>query len=104
MHQPAKHSDVTATAEQPGLLAPDTSGMNFYRADPALTDLLRIHLPDPVADAIRGLSTRIGALEVAADEADGHTPGEVRQLRRAAGGGQPDGRSNPSVGPSPAGG
>ncbi|HTU95521.1 MAG TPA: serine O-acetyltransferase [Solirubrobacteraceae bacterium] len=62
-----------------------------------------IHLPDPVADAIRGLSSRIGALEVAADEADDRPPGEVRQLRRAAGG-QPDGRSNPSVGPSPAGG
>jgi serine O-acetyltransferase len=62
-----------------------------------------IHLPDPVADAIRGLSTRIGVLEAAADEADHDAPGEVRQLRRAAGG-QPDGRSNPSVGPSPAGG
>ena len=62
-----------------------------------------IHLPDPVADAIRGLSSRISALEVAADEADDRAPGEVRQLRRAAGG-QPDGRSNPSVGPSPAGG
>jgi serine O-acetyltransferase len=62
-----------------------------------------IHLPDPVADAIRGLSSRINALEVAADEADDHAPGEVRQLRRTAGG-QSDGRSNPSVGPSPAGG
>src|SRR6201998_67653 len=40
-----------------------------------------IHLPDPVADAIRGLSSRIGALEVAADEADDRAPGEVRQLR-----------------------
>ena len=46
MHQPAKFSDVTVAAEAPGLLAPDTSGMNFYRADPALTDLLRIHLPE----------------------------------------------------------
>jgi len=62
-----------------------------------------IHLPDPVADAIRGLSRRLSALEVAADEADDHAPGEVRQLRGVAGG-QPDGRSNPSVGPSPAGG
>jgi len=62
-----------------------------------------IHLPDPVADAIRGLSSRINALEVAADEASDHPPGEVRELRRAAAG-QPDGRSNPSVGPSPAGG
>ncbi|MGH2893208.1 MAG: serine O-acetyltransferase EpsC [Solirubrobacteraceae bacterium] len=62
-----------------------------------------IHLPDPVADAIRGLSSRLSALEVATDEAAGHVPGEVHELRRAAGG-QPDGRSNPSVGPSPAGG
>src|SRR5947207_14015288 len=46
MHQLSKHDGLTASAEQPGLLAPDTSGMNFYRADPALTDLLRIHLPD----------------------------------------------------------
>jgi serine O-acetyltransferase len=72
-----------------------------------------IHLPDPVADAIRGLSSRISALEVTADEGDARPEGEVRQLRRAAGGqpdrrqpdgGQPDGRSNPSLGPSPAGG
>src|ERR1700761_1251349 len=62
-----------------------------------------IHLPDPVADAIRGLSSRISALEVVADEADDPAPGEVRQLRRGAGR-QPGGPSNPSVGPSPAGG
>jgi serine O-acetyltransferase len=62
-----------------------------------------IHLPDPVADAIRGLSSRLTALEVAAEEGDDGPEGEVRPLRRAAAG-QPDGRSNPSVGPSPAGG
>jgi serine O-acetyltransferase len=62
-----------------------------------------VHLPDPVADAIKGLSSRITALEVAAEEPDGRPPADVRQLRSAAGG-QPDGRSNPSVGPSPAGG
>jgi hypothetical protein len=39
MHLSSKHDDVTIPANQPGLLAPDTSGMNFYRADPALTDL-----------------------------------------------------------------
>jgi serine O-acetyltransferase len=62
-----------------------------------------IHLPDPVADAIRGLSSRIAALE-AGDEADG-LGAEVRQLRRAAGSAaEPDGRANPSVGPNPAGG
>jgi serine O-acetyltransferase len=63
-----------------------------------------IHLPDPVADAIRGLSARIAALEDAHSE-EGERGAEVRPLRRAAGGaGEPDGRTNPSVGPSPAGG
>ena len=32
--------DAATPADRPELLAPDTSGMNFYRADPALTDLL----------------------------------------------------------------
>src|SRR3954469_367786 len=45
MHASAKHEAV-ASADKPGLIAPDTSGMNFYRADPALADLLRIHLSD----------------------------------------------------------
>ena len=61
-----------------------------------------IHLPDPVADAIKGLSVRIAALEASAEETGQRSPAEVRQLRRASG--QSDGRSNPSVGPSPAGG
>jgi serine O-acetyltransferase len=47
-----------------------------------------IHLPDPVAEAIRGLSSRIAAIEAGSVDAPS----------------QPDGRSNPSVGPSPAGG
>jgi serine O-acetyltransferase len=62
-----------------------------------------IHLPDPVADAIRGLSSRIAALE-RADQDDGEQRTEVRQLRRAATEREPDGRANPSVGPNPAGG
>ena len=62
-----------------------------------------IHLPDPVADAIKGLSGRIAALEVASEESPDRGDDTVRQLRRAATG-QPDGRSNPAVGPSPAGG
>jgi serine O-acetyltransferase len=53
-----------------------------------------IHLPDPVADAIKDLSGRIAALE---DGADGSPDGEARPLRH-------DGRANPAVGPSPAGG
>src|ERR1700752_3355160 len=44
--QPLKQDRKSAIPDQPGLLAPDTTGMNFYRADPALTDLLRLHLPD----------------------------------------------------------
>ena len=47
-----------------------------------------IHLPDPVAEAIRGLSSRITAIEAESAE-------------RPA---QSDGRTNPAVGPSPAGG
>ncbi len=65
-----------------------------------------IHLPDPVADAIKGLSSRIAALEGTAEDAESRQPppAQVRQLRRAAASGQTEGRSNPSVGPSPAGG
>ena len=62
-----------------------------------------IHLPDPVADAIRGLSSRIGALEAGAEVPDA----EVRPLRRAIGGTageEPEGRANPTFGPNPAGG
>ncbi len=64
-----------------------------------------IHLPDPVADAIRGLSSRITALEQASEQQSG-AGAQVRPLRRAAGAGQtePDGRSNPQLGPNPAGG
>jgi serine O-acetyltransferase len=51
-----------------------------------------IHLPDPVADAIKGLSERVGALERRLAELDGHAAeGEVKELR-------------PKQGPSTAGG
>src|SRR6202165_5028005 len=60
--EPLKHDRITPSAEQPGLLAPDTSGMNFYRADPALTDLVRIHLPDALFRHIEPLLDRLGAL------------------------------------------
>jgi acyl-CoA dehydrogenase len=74
----AKHNDVKR-AGQSGLLAPDTSGMNFYRADPALADLLRIHLPDalfrhiePHLDRLGGLAG--GHLDECARLADRHVP------------------------------
>jgi serine O-acetyltransferase len=48
-----------------------------------------IHLPDPVADAIKGLASRIGALERALSELSGaasdEPAGEVRPLRPAKG-------------------
>jgi alkylation response protein AidB-like acyl-CoA dehydrogenase len=61
MHAPGKHETATP-ADQPGLIAPDTSGMNFYRADPALADLLRIHLPDELFRHIEPHLDRLGAL------------------------------------------
>jgi serine O-acetyltransferase len=69
-----------------------------------------VHLPDPIADAIKGLAGRIAALEQAADDADSGPGAEVRALRAAAGGGEDDARTssaprpNPPVGPNPAGG
>src|ERR1700722_11189434 len=60
--QPLKHDRIANLADQPGLLAPDTTGMNFYRADPALTDLLRIHLPDNLFHHIETQLDRLGVL------------------------------------------
>src|SRR5262245_21522568 len=81
MHQ-LKH-DIAAKAGDPksvaGLLAPDTTGMNFYRADPALTDLLRIHLPEALFRHIEPHLDRLGALaggplDECARLADRHVP------------------------------
>jgi serine O-acetyltransferase len=58
-----------------------------------------IHLPDPVADAIKGLASRIAALETEVEPSPG---AEVRPLRPT--GTEPEGRANPSFGPNPAGG
>ena len=79
MPELARQSDVTSPADRPGLLAPDTSGMNFYRADPALTDLLRIHLPDALFRHIEPHLDRLGALagghlDECARLADRHVP------------------------------
>ncbi|WP_050422997.1 acyl-CoA dehydrogenase family protein [Bradyrhizobium tropiciagri] len=77
--QPHKQDLKTPSASQPGLLAPDTTGMNFYRADPALTDLLKLHLPEalfrhiePHLDRLGGLAG--GTLDECARLADRHTP------------------------------
>lgn len=77
--QPLKHDRRAAIPDQPGLLAPDTSGMNFYRADPALADLLRLHLPEATFRHIEPHLDRLGAmagghLDECARLADRHTP------------------------------
>jgi serine O-acetyltransferase len=65
-----------------------------------------VHLPDPIADALKALASRIAALESAVeqDEADG--PGaEVRRLRPIARrGGEDASQISPRLGPNPAGG
>ena len=60
--QPLQHGRMAANADRSGLLAPDTSGMNFYRADPALQDLLRLHLPDALFRHIEPHLDRLGEL------------------------------------------
>src|SRR4051794_14019353 len=79
MHAPGKQATATEPADRGGLIAPDTSGMNFYRADPSLADLLRIHLSEklfrhiePHLDRLGGLAG--GHLDECARLADRHVP------------------------------
>ncbi len=44
------------------LIAPDTTGLNFYRADPMLADLLRLYLPEALFDHIDPHLDRLGEL------------------------------------------
>jgi serine O-acetyltransferase len=62
-----------------------------------------VHLPDPIADAIKALASRISALETAAESDDGPRA-EVRPLRPPSQ--EPDEGLGPgrAVGPNPAGG
>jgi acyl-CoA dehydrogenase len=78
MPQPIK-GDVATDADRSKLLAPDTTGMNFYRADPTLADLLRIHLPNALFQHIEPHLDRLGELagghlDECARLADRHTP------------------------------
>jgi serine O-acetyltransferase len=67
-----------------------------------------VHLPDPIADAMKGLSSRIAALEQAVEETVRNTPerqgAEVRSLRAAGAASEARTRVNPVLGPNPAGG
>jgi acyl-CoA dehydrogenase len=78
MHQLIEDGAVS-DADRSSLLAPDTTGMNFYRADPALADLLRIHLPDALFRHIEPQLDRLGELagghlDECARLADRHVP------------------------------
>jgi len=44
------------------LIAPDTTGLNFYRADPMLADVLRLYLPEALFDHIDPHLDRLGEL------------------------------------------
>jgi serine O-acetyltransferase len=72
-----------------------------------------VHLPDPIADALKALSARIAALEETVRELTPAESAEVRPLRPAPGSGDDASgegagesglRSGRSIGPNPAGG
>ena len=56
------NAHVATSTSTFGLIAPDTTGQNFYRNDQALTDLLRIHLPDTLFNHVEPHLDRLGAL------------------------------------------
>jgi serine O-acetyltransferase len=63
-----------------------------------------VHLPDPIADAIKGLATRITALEEAVDDRNGDDPTpEMRSLRSEAER-KAEAATGSRLGPNPAGG
>ena len=79
----AGNKQAAAPAAKPGnaanLIAPDTTGLNFYRADPSLAHLLSIHLPKALVDHIEPHLDALGALaggrlDDCARLADRHTP------------------------------
>jgi serine O-acetyltransferase len=70
-----------------------------------------VHLPDPIADAIKGLAGRIAALEATVAELSPGDSVKVHELRPTRegsegdpGSGYPEPRSSRSIGPNPAGG
>jgi serine O-acetyltransferase len=64
-----------------------------------------VHLPDPIADAIKALASRISALEEAVVTAGERTGADVRPLRPVPEAGDSgELRARPSIGPNPAGG
>jgi alkylation response protein AidB-like acyl-CoA dehydrogenase len=70
---------MTAKTPPANTIAPDTTGINFYRADQSLQDLLHIHLPEKLVAHITPHLDHLGALagdrlDTCARLADRHTP------------------------------
>jgi serine O-acetyltransferase len=63
-----------------------------------------VHLPDPIADAIKGLATRIAALEEAVDDRNGNGPTPEVRLLRSEAERKAEAATGSRLGPNPAGG
>ena len=76
VHQSSPSNDHVASSD---LVAPDTTGLNFFRADASLSDLLQLHLPAPLWRHIEPHLDRLGGLagdhlDQCARTADRHVP------------------------------
>lgn len=74
MNEPSTQRAASSSA-----IAPDTTGLNFYAADRSLSDLLDIHVAEPLRRHIEPHLQRLGALagdhlDACARLADRHTP------------------------------
>jgi acyl-CoA dehydrogenase len=72
-------ASASPTTISTGAIAPDTTGLNFFRADASLSDLLQIHLPADLWSHIEPHLDRLGGLagdqlDACARLADKHTP------------------------------
>ncbi|MGM0583502.1 MAG: acyl-CoA dehydrogenase family protein [Pseudomonadota bacterium] len=66
---------------------PDSRGLNLFDADPELEDLIRLHLPQDLAETLLPRLRRLGELaggelDILADEADKNPPQLVHRTRR----------------------
>jgi serine O-acetyltransferase len=102
IHDVPPHSTVVGNPGQP---------VRVEGRRPEGPDADWVHLPDPIADAIKGLAGRIAALEETLREMSPDERAKVRPLRppaqpsgEDAAAGEPDTRASRSLGPNPAGG
>ena len=72
-------AEASLSSISTGAIAPDTTGLNFFRADRSLSDLLELHLAPELWRHIAPHLDRLGALagdhlDACARLADKHTP------------------------------